>query len=217
VLTLRKAGDQRPLAVWDDTTNRFFIGTVAQAECDSVGEYDFTEPGRYIAEIRDRTGHGGEDYFWRLEVRRPNPGFEVYSTRSTLPLYNGKPLTVDFVIVRKDGFDGKVTLEFPQDVTAAERTAASGVERMTAKLIYTGRKPLDLNAVRIFARGTIRGKTLRKEVVACDEYEQAFAWRHLVPAKSFLLRAKPGRTAQKKENETKAGKLKKATRPGKRF
>ena len=217
VLTLRKAGDQRPLAVWDDTTNRFFIGTVAQAECDSVGEYDFTEPGRYIVEIRDRTGHGGEDYFWRLEVRRPNPGFEVYSTRSTLPLYNGKPLTVDFVIVRKDGFDGKVTLEFPQDVTAAERTAASGVERMTAMLIYTGRKPLDFNAVRIFARGTIRGKTLRKEVVACDEYEQAFAWRHLVPAKSFLLRAKPGRTARKKENETKAGKLKKATTPGKRF
>ena len=181
----------------DDTTNKVFVGTVPQGECDPVGEYDFKEPGRYVAEISDRTGHGGEGYFWNLEIRRPTPGFEVYSTRSTLPLYRGKPLKVDFAVVRKEGFTGSVTLEFPKDVKARGNVATSGVDRVSVMLTYVGRKPLEMRKVKVSARGKIGGKMVRRDVVPCDEYEQAFAWRHLVPAESFLMRATPGEVPQK--------------------
>ena len=197
VLTLRKVSGDRPLMQWDDTTNKVFVGTVPQGECDPVGEYDFREPGRYVAEISDRTGHGGEGYFWNLEIRRPTPGFEVYSTRSTLPLYRGRSLKVDFAIVRKEGFTGTVVLEFPNDVRARGNVATSGVDRISVMLTYVGRKPLELQKVKISARGRIAGEIVRREVVPCDEYEQAFAWLHLVPAESFLMRATPGKYSQK--------------------
>ncbi|MBR6586562.1 MAG: hypothetical protein IKK82_04000 [Kiritimatiellae bacterium] len=197
VLTLRRASGDRPLMQWDDTTNKVFVGTVPQGECDPVGEYDFKEPGRYVAEISDRTGHGGEGYFWNLEIRSPTPDFEVYSTRSTLPLYRGRPLKVDFSVVRKEGFTGSVTLEFPKDVKARGNVATSGVDRISVMLTYVGRKPLEMRKVKVSARGKIGGKMVRRDVVPCDEYEQAFAWRHLVPAESFLMRATPGKIPQK--------------------
>ena len=197
VLTLRKASRPEVLGRWDDVTNKVLVGTIPQAECDSIGEYDFTEAGDYIAEITDRTGHGGGDYFWNLEVRRPSPDFEVYRARSTLPLSHAKPLAVDFVIVRKDGFKGKVVLEFPENITANDIVATSGVERISSKLTYAGRKKLEFKEVRIFAKAEVGGEIVRREVVACDEYEQAFAWRHLVPARSFVLRAVPGKVPKK--------------------
>ena len=193
VLTIRKADSEEALVRWDDTTNRFFIGTVAQSECDPAGEYDFKDPGEYIAEISDRTGHGGDDYYWKLNIRSPRPDFEVYSTRSTLPLTGSKPLNVDFVIVRKDGFDGKVELGFPDCIAVKGAVATSGVERVTATLSYTGAKPLGVREVKLYAYSQISSRTVCREIVPCNEYEQAFAWRHLVPAESFVMRAIPAK------------------------
>ena len=195
VLSLLKLPDREELAQWDDVTNRIFVGSVPQGECDPVGEFDFTEAGLYAVEISDRTGHGGEDYFWELNVRAPKPDFEVYSARSTLPLHGGKPLKVDFAIVRKEGFGGSVTLEFPKGVKARCNVATSGVERITAELTYVGGREVKPCHVKVFARGRINGETVRKEVVPCNEYEQAFAWRHFVPSRSFVMRALPGRSS----------------------
>ena len=191
VLTVRKASSRETLFQWDDTTNKFFVGTIPQAECDPSGTYFFKEPGRYSAEITDRTGHGGGDYFWNLKIRKPRSDFAVYSTRSTLPIVGSRPLKVGFVVDRREGFDGDVTLEFSNGVVAKNHVATSGVERVTALLTYTGSKYLAPQPVKVYARGNINGRTVRREVIPCNEYEQAFAWRHLVPAESFVLRAVP--------------------------
>lgn len=204
VLTLRKAGQTRALAQWDDATNKVFVGTIPQRECDPVGEYEFKEPGRYVAEIADRTGHGGNRYFWRLDIRPPQPGFAVYSARSTLPLDGRRPLKMDFVVVRKEGFTGPVTLEFPKDIRADNVVATAGVERVSARLTYAGGKVKGPTDVKIFAWATVNGRRVRGAVVPCDEYEQAFAWRHLVPAKSFVMQAVSPRPARKKASKTPA-------------
>jgi hypothetical protein len=191
VLALRKDGEEDLLAQWDDTTNKVFAGTIPQAECDPKGRYDFKEAGRYTLEIADRTGHGGAAYFWELEIRPPRPDFRVYSTRSTLPFMRGRPLTVDFVIQREDGFDGTVTLTFPPGVTARNHVATSGVERLSAVLTYGGTKPQKIQVVRLEAYARIDGTRVTRDVVPCDEQEQAFAWKHLVPTERFLMRATP--------------------------
>ena len=170
-----------------------------------IGTYDFTEPGQYVAEVTDRTGHGGKEYVWWLEVRRPMPDFEVYSTRSTLPLRGGQSLKVGFRILRKDGFDGTVTLEFPKGIRGSSGVATSGVDTVTSWVTYTERQKLDLQPIQVFARATINGKEVRHPVIPCDEYEQAFAWKHLVPAETFLARRLPGggKNAQKKNAQKK--------------
>ena len=193
VLTLRKSVGGPALAQWDDATNTLFVGSIPQGECDPVGTYDFKEAGQYVAEVTDRTGHGGKEYVWWLDVRKPKPAFEVYSTRSTLPLHRKNPLKVDFRIVRKGGFDGKVALEFPEGIKAVVPcVATSGVDRVTAKLIYHGDVPLKMKPVKLTARAKIGDAVVRVPVVPCDEYEQAFAWRHLLPSWSFFANA-PGK------------------------
>ncbi len=192
VLTLRKSPGGPILAQWDDVTNTVFCGTIPQSECDPIGRYDFHEAGTYVAEITDRTGHGGDDYAWWLEVRRPTPGFAVYSTRSTLPLRGGAPLKVGFRILRRDGFDGAVAIEFPRGIHARNAVATSGVDAVTADVFFTGRRPEPVQPLELSATASIGGRTVRMPVVPCDEYEQAFAWRHLVPARNFLYRGVPG-------------------------
>ena len=193
VLTLRRTPNGPALAQWDDVTNTVFVGTIPQAECDPRGEFDFKEPGRYVAEISDRTGHGGPDYFWKLSVHPPRPGFAVYSTRSTLPLQKKGPLKVKFHVLRHDGFDGAVTLEFPKDVKCVGGVATAGVDVVTAQLFCNGAPVKEPRPTKVFAKATINGKPVRVPVVPCDEYEQAFAWKHLVPAETFLLTSQGAR------------------------
>ncbi len=187
VLTLRRTPNGPALAQWDDVTNTVFVGTIPQAECDPRGEFDFKEPGRYVAEISDRTGHGGPDYFWKLSVHPPKPGFEVYSTRSTLPLTKKGPLKVKFHVLRHDGFDGAVTLEFPKEAKCVGGIATAGVDVVTVQLFSKSAPVKEPRPAEVFAKATIDDKPVRIPVVPCDEYEQAFAWKHLVPAETFLL------------------------------
>ena len=191
VLSLRKATGGPVLGFWDDVTNTVFTGTVPQGECDPIGLYDFKEPGEYLAEITDRTGHGGENYVWWLDVRRPRPDFEVYSTRSTLPMVNGQGVKVRFRVRRKDGFNGKVTIEAPSDIRAQNNVITSGVDEVSSFFTYNGTIGKEIQPIKIFASATIDGKTVRHPVMPCDEYEQAFAWKHLVPAEEFLFRGFP--------------------------
>ena len=190
VLTLRRAPGGPVLAQWDDVTNTVFVGTVPQAECDPIGVFDLAESGRYVAEVTDRTGHGGPGYFWRLDVHPPQPGFEVCSTRSTLPLARKVPLKVKFHVLRRDGFDGAVSLEFPEGVRVVDGVATAGVDVVTAQLFSRKGGVPKPRPVEVFAAAEIDGRTVRVPVVPCDEYEQAFAWKHLVPAESFLLMSK---------------------------
>lgn len=197
VLTLRRSPDGPVLAHWDDVTNSVFIGTIPQTECDPRGEFDFKETGRYIVEIADRTGHGGPGYFWRLDVRRPKPGFAVYSARSTLPLSRNNPLKVAFHVVRCDGFNGDVKLEFPYEVRGVGGVITSGVDVVTAQLYSKGPPVAAPRPAAIFATAEIEGSIIRVPVMPCDEYEQAFAWKHLVPAEAFILTSQGGAPAKK--------------------
>ena len=192
VLTLRRAPDGPVLASWDDVTNTVFVGSIPQGECDPRGVYDFSEPGRYVAEISDRTGHGGPDYFWRLDVRPPKPGFSVYSARSTLPLSKKTPLKATFHVLRRDGFNGTVKLEFPKEARCVGGVATSGVDVVAAQLFANGAPVPTPIPTQVFATAKIGGKKVRVPVVPCDEYEQAFAWKHLVPAETFLFTSQGG-------------------------
>lgn len=188
VLTLRKVAGGPILAQWDDVTNKVFVGTIPQAECDPIGEYEFKESGEYVAEVSDRTGNGGPDYAWWLDIREPRPSFAVYSTRSTLPLMRGVPLKVGFQVIRKDGFQGDITIETPLSIHPANNVITNGANQVTASLTYVGRPPVPFTATKLFASAMIDGRKVTVPVVPCDEYEQAFAWKHLVPAEKFWMR-----------------------------
>ena len=101
-------------------------------------------------------------------------------------------MKVDFVIDRMNGFAGDVELEFPAGVQPVEKCVfTAGVERVTARLLYKGIERMDMRPVAIAARSKAGNGDLNVPVVPCDEYEQAFAWKHFLPAKTFVLNAPP--------------------------
>ena len=87
--------------------------------------------------------------------------------------------------------NGSVSLEFPEEVRAVG-VATSGVDIVTAQLSPGKGGVKEPRPVKVFATAQIDGRKVRVPVVPCDEYEQAFAWKHLVPAESFLLTSPGG-------------------------
>jgi len=172
------------LQSWDDMTNAVFVGSIAQAECDPAGDYDFKKPGKYRVVVSDRVGAGGDDYFFRMNVREPSPDFTVYSTRSSFPVREGVRTKTTFRIVRRDGFDGDVRI-----LDAPELRFAKGVipaESNEVTIAAIGRtKIATAREAEIFAEGMKDGFPMTRRVVPADEVQQAFAWVHLIPARAF--------------------------------
>ena len=64
--------------------------------------------------------------------------------------------------------------------------------RSVAELFGNGKWTPEPRPVEVFATAKIGDGVVRVPVVPCDEYEQAFAWKHLVPAETFLLTSPGG-------------------------
>ncbi|HEY1336076.1 MAG TPA: hypothetical protein VGF59_01135 [Bryobacteraceae bacterium] len=75
---------------------------------DSLVHFTAPADGEYIARIRDVQGLGGDNYAYRLTVRRPRPDFRlsVNPRNPNVPVGGAIPLTV--TASRLDGFDGPI-------------------------------------------------------------------------------------------------------------
>ena len=77
---------------------------------DSLVHFTAPADGEYIAAIRDSQGLGGENYAYRLTVRRPRPDFRLTMNprNPNVPAGGSIPLTV--TAQRLDGFDGPIAM-----------------------------------------------------------------------------------------------------------
>lgn len=192
-----------------DVTNRVHVGTVIQAECDPVGRVRFDRAGKYAVEVCDEAGKGGGAYWYSLRVYRPTPRFEVWAKRSSFVMRSWSRIPMDVEVLRKDGFTGEIKLEpteyfkFVPSVIPAESNSV----RVVAVAQQLQQCPIcDLEVV---ASAMINGRKVRTPVMPANEYNQAFAWNHLVPARSFRFKGlpppPPGKPKAKPKSEGKKG------------
>ena len=176
------------LAVLTDVTNRVHCGSIIQAELDPVWTVHLPKAGRYRVRVRDEAGKGGAAWTYTLRVGRPSPRFEVWLSPSGYVLRPGSGKKATATVIRRDGFSGDVRLEeneffrFKPDIVPA---ASNRVSVSVISKVKKGRPP---QAVEIFATD---GAT-RVPVRPADEYNQAFAWDHLLPAQTFRFKAQGG-------------------------
>ena len=188
-LTLR---DEAGQILWshDDATNVLFTGSVAQAECDAIGRVELAagEKRSYTIAVEDVTGHGGEDYGYRLLLKREQPGFEVYASRSAFTARPGSRLPVVFHAVRSGGFNGPITILEGEDYRFENGLIPPGTNEIKTMFLgrHSGEEPL--RDIRIRALGEVAGEAKLVDVIPADEYMQAFAWRHLLTSRSFMLK-----------------------------
>jgi len=202
--------DGRKLASCDDVTNRLFVGTIPQAELDPVLECAFPGEGEYEVEVADLLGRGGEDYRYRLEVADALPDFEVYAAKSSFALRNWGRSFMPVHVVRRGGFSGPITLVSDKTkVRLDDANIPAGTNTWNVALFCHFTNELPVCEFKVYAVAEIGGKPEVRRVVPCDDCDQAFAWTHLVPARTFRL--KPLRSPKappKKVQQTKGNKRK---------
>ena len=186
-------GAGRELAVFSDVTDAVHCGSIIQSEIDPVGTVVLPAAGTYRVKVEDEAGKGGGAWTYDLRVHRPAPRFAVWLSRSSLPFRARQPVKAKAYVFRRDGFDGPVRLLENEFVSFRPAEIPAGTNRMEVALFFKGRSSLSPRPVKLYASATAGGVRRKVEIVPSDEYNQAFAWDHLLPSRSFILRSHGGR------------------------
>ena len=193
------SADDKPIAVFTDTTNLVFRGSLIQGECDPVGTCRLAA-GTYRLRVEDEAGKGGPEWAYTLRVHRPAPSFEVWTAKSSFAFRarSGSSQMKVFV-VRSGGFDGPVMLDETPDFRFTPAVIPAGTNMLKVALISKQRRPQPVQELQFSASAQINGKTQTVRIQPADEYNQAFAWDHLLPSHAFDVRILPNPNAWKED------------------
>ena len=179
------------LALFTDTTNAVHCGSIIQGECDPIGRLKLPAAGIYTVKVSDEAGKGGAEWTYRLRVHHPAPRFEVLLSPSSFALHPGDRRLAHVTVLRHDGFRGQVKLKAPPPLELRPSVIPAGSNTLSIAVISRAKGTHPPVPVEISASATFDGYLTRVPVIPCDEYNQAFAWDHLLPARTFLFKALP--------------------------
>ena len=190
-LSVLGPGEGMPLAEFTDTTNLVFRGSLIQGECDPVGTCRLAA-GTYRLRVEDEAGKGGPEWSYTLRVHRPAPSFEVWTAKSSFAFRaRSSSSQMKVFVVRSGGFDGPVELDETPDFRFAPAVIPAGTNMLKVALISKQRRPQPVQELQFSASAQINGRTQTVRIQPADEYNQAFAWDHLLPAHAFDVRTWP--------------------------
>jgi hypothetical protein len=141
--------------------------------------------GKYHIHLCDTRRKAGKEFAYRLRISQPQPDFvlRLIPSRLVMPAKGSANVTV--FAIRKDGYDGPITLKFkdlPQGFESPGATIGAKQEVVGLSLKTTlteTEKPVNLTVVGAIKVGD--GEIVHEAVPAEDKM-QAFLYRHLLPA-----------------------------------
>jgi len=187
VLTLTDAAGRR-LATnddWDDKGSGLLTH-----HADSRIRVTLPADGTYSLRVADTQRRGGPDYGYRLQIGPPQPDFELRVVPSALNLRAGATVPVTVHALRRDGFSGEIVLGLQNApagfaLSGARIPAAQDVVRVTLTIPANAREgTLPLT---VLGAATILGRDVVHRAMPADDRMQAFAYRHLVPARELRV------------------------------
>lgn len=141
--------------------------------------------GKYFIHLGDTRRQAGPEYAYRLRISQPLPDFELrlMPSRFCIPAKGSAAVTV--FAMRKDGFDGPISLSFrdlPKGLESGGATLGAKQESVGLGLKTTlaeMEKPVGVTVVGTAKAGD---REIVREAVPAEDKMQAFLWRHLLPA-----------------------------------
>jgi hypothetical protein len=144
--------------------------------------------GKYFIHLGDTTRHGGKEYAYRLRISRPQPDFALRLIPSRIGIPSKGSAAVTVFAIRKDGFDGPITLSFkdlPKGFESPGATLAAKQE-VVGLAVKTSLTVLETPAnLTVVGTAKIGDRELAHEAVPAEDKMQAFLWRHLLPAETL--------------------------------
>jgi len=145
--------------------------------------------GKYYVHLGDTRRHGGKAYAYRLRLSPPRPDFQLRIMPSRISMPSRKAASVTVFAIRKDGFNGPITLNFENLPNGfASSPAVLGAKAASARLtlkttLAQTDRPL---AVTVVGSAKIGDKRIVHKAVAAEDRMQAFLWRHLLTADELV-------------------------------
>lgn len=182
--------DGKIIAEADDSPSKLNIGECLQ-QVDPYLRIKLPKTGEYKVLVRDTTGKFGPDYRYSLRIGPPRPDCELYTASSSLNIPAQGRGNVKLFIRRLDGFDGELLIRGEGVEVVAGALIAKDADEAT----ITIQNPLTLRdaprEVKLIAEFIVNGEKRQRTITPADEYMQAFAYNHLLPAETLYLTALP--------------------------
>jgi len=150
--------------------------------------------GLYYVHIGDAGRHGGEEYAYRLRISPPRPDFALRLVPSSAGLRGKDTANVSVYAIRKDGFNGPISIGLKGTPTnfTAQAASLSASQPMTRFAIRgTSASAQQMINLHVEGRAKVDNKEIVHDAVPAEDRMQAFLWRHLVPAEEFLVTSFP--------------------------
>jgi len=175
----------------------------AQRRIGSDSRLTFTAPadGEYLVRVRDSRSASGEEFGYRLTVRRPVPAFNVNVGGGDKPAAgSGDEFTVS--VERIDGFDDAVTVEIsnlPEGFTASSPVVIQPGHRDAQGVLFAAanaEQPTEeaLKQIKVQAKAMIGNSEVVKDVNAFGGLKLAEKPKLLVRLEPAELTIAPGST-----------------------
>jgi len=145
--------------------------------------------GTYSLHLRDTQRQGGPEFAYRLRISPPRPDFELRIVPANLNFRAGSTVLATAYALRKDNFTGEIELlvrEPTGTLLIGGSRIPAGQDQLRFTLTLTripGRLPFP---IALEGRALIEGREARRPGVPAEDQMQAFAYRHLVPARDML-------------------------------
>ena len=144
--------------------------------------------GTFYLHLGDTQRQGGEEYAYRLRISPPRPDFALRVVPSSVNLRGGASAPLTVYALRRDGMTNEIMLDLAAapagfKLTGAKVPANQDQVRLTlmAPPVPTA-NPVNIS---LEGRAFAQGHEITHPAVPAEDMMQAFAYRHLVPAKEL--------------------------------
>lgn len=146
--------------------------------------------GSYYVHLADTQHKGGEEYAYRLRVSPPRPDFELRVVPASLTVRAGTSAALTVYALRQDGFTNEITVVLngaPAGLSLSGGRVPANQDQVRMTLTGPPTPANEPYRLQLEGRAIIQGGAVVHPVVPAEDMMQAFAYRHLVPAREFQL------------------------------
>jgi hypothetical protein len=161
---------------------------------DSRLQFTLPATGTCYLHLGDTQGHGGPEYGYRLRLSPPQPDFELRVVPASVNVRAGASVPLTVYALRKDGFTNEVSVvlkDAPQGFSLGSSRIPTTTNQARITLIAPQRALGEPVSLSLEGSAMIAGQKIVHPAVPAEDMMQAFAYRHLVPAKNLEVAVLP--------------------------
>ena len=146
--------------------------------------------GPCYVHLGDTQRQGGPEYAYRLRISAPRPDFALRVVPSSFNVRGSASVPLTVYALRRDGFTNEITLDLEDapagfKLTGARIPANQDQVRLTLQAPPApSDEPIRLS---LEGRAFVQGRPIVRPAIPAEDMMQAFAYRHLVPAKELAV------------------------------